>query len=126
MTVETHVPIAELAHHGAAPPVINALRRCDLLFVHELGAALACHDAAVEGGLSSKQYLGYTLPGIGPKLLAQARVAYDAWAARPCDLTNARMGPCEGQVEPYFPTFGYGGEKMAFYCRRHGQIIEDS
>jgi hypothetical protein len=48
-----------------------------------------------------------------------------AWAARPCDLANVRMGPCEGQAEPYFPTFGYGGEKMAFYCRRHGQIIED-
>jgi hypothetical protein len=45
--------------------------------------------------------------------------------ARPCDLADAGMGPCEGDVEPYTPTFGYGGEKMAFYCRRHGQIIED-
>jgi hypothetical protein len=81
MTVETHVPIAELAHHGAAAPVINALRRCDILFVHELGAALERHDAAVEGGRSSKRYLTYVLPGIGPKLLAQAHVAYDAWLA---------------------------------------------
>jgi hypothetical protein len=94
MTVETHVPIAELARHGATVPVINALRRSGIFLVDELGEALERHDAAIAAGQTSERYLTYQLYGIGPALLAQARVAYEVWQT----AQQSTKEPCDRQA----------------------------